>query len=223
MEKSTIIFVAALAGAAGLAVLSYKRDAPQTTTTAAHEDPQPFDTNELPPDHPAIGSMDNAMGNAMGEAPRDAVHSDPTEPAALVWKAPAAWSSLPNPNRMRLATYKIPAATGDTDETDLVVARAGGDVKANIARWAAQFTGGPAPIETHKKVHDLDVTTVQIDGTYEGGMMANENAAHEHWSMLGAIVVTPGESYFFKVIGPAATVRAAKKPFDAMLDGIKAP
>lgn len=63
MEKSTIIFVAALAGAAGLAVLSYKRDAPQTTTTAAHEDPQPFDTNELP----AGPSRDRQRGQRDGK------------------------------------------------------------------------------------------------------------------------------------------------------------
>jgi len=38
-----------------------------------------------------------------------------------------------------------------------------------------------------------------------------------------AIVETAGEHYFFKMTGPSATVKAAQKPFEAMIDGVAPP
>ncbi|HSQ68057.1 MAG TPA: hypothetical protein VLM85_32830 [Polyangiaceae bacterium] len=243
MRKSSIVLVVGLVAATGFALAYGSRDvgAPSASTPpppAAENDmqgvqsdfggggPGPVDsTQPLPPNHPAING---AAG--MGQAPQDNVHggmgagmgaaaAEEGEPPALAWKAPADWSPAPNPNAMRLATYKLPHGTADKDETELVVARAGGDVATNIARWAGQFDGSPTPKETHKTIHDLKVTMVQIEGTYQGGM-GPSTGAHPGWAMLGAIVETKGESYFFKVIGPGATVHAAQKPFEAMIDGV---
>ena len=118
--------------------------------------------------------------------------SDDNEPPALAWKAPAAWAPAPNPNAMRLATYKVPRAGSDKDDTELVVARAGGDIASNIARWAGQFEGAGVPKETTKTVRDLKVTIVSIEGTYQGGM-GPSSGAHEGWALLGAIVETKGD------------------------------
>ena len=218
MRKSSLVLALGLAAAVGFAIAYGSRDIGENAAaqTPPHAngpsadidqpsdpgEPGPVDTNQaLPPNHPAIGSMGNAMP-AQNDAP------------ALTWKAPKEWASAPNPNPMRLATYKI------SDDTELVVARAGGDVATNVARWAGQFDGSPAPKQTEKTVHDLKVTIVQLEGTYQGGM-GTAAGSHPSWAMLGAVVETQGESYFFKVIGPAATVRAAKKPFETMIDGVK--
>jgi hypothetical protein len=37
------------------------------------------------------------------------------------------------------------------------------------------------------------------------------------WSLLAAIVETAGSPYFFKLLGPAATVRAARPAFDGLV------
>jgi len=219
MQKSTLVLVIGLAGACGFAIAYGARDAgansvtiPQASTETANGtggtggmggdgvDP----SQQLPPNHPSIGQ---GGGGAMG--------GGPVEAPALSWKAPKEWSSAPNPNPMRLATYKLPQGDG----TELIVARAGGDVATNVARWGGQFDGSPTPKQTQKTVHDLKVTIVQIEGTYQGGM-GQESGSHAGWSLLGAIVETQGEAYFFKVLGPAATVRAARKPFEAMIDGV---
>ena len=47
-----------------------------------------------------------------------------------------------------------------------VVSRAGGDIAGNIARWQGQFEGSPTGQRSDKTVHDMKVTTVQIDGTF---------------------------------------------------------
>jgi hypothetical protein len=243
MRKSSLILIVGLVGATGLALVYGSRDVGGSNSAsntppppAAEPDmqgaqadmggPGPVDPNTpLPPNHPAINGA-----TGMGQPPQDNVHgglganagggmAPDDEPPALTWKAPAEWSSAPNPNAMRLATYKIPAGGADKESTELVVARAGGDVETNVARWAGQFDGSPAPKETHKAVHDLKVTLVQIEGTYQGGMGPSAGA-HAGWAMLGAIVEGKGQPYFFKVIGPAATVHAAQKPFEAMIDGL---
>ena len=52
---------------------------------------------------------------------------------------------MPNTSSMRLATYHVPAAKGDADETDVSVVRAGGTTDANIDRWVRQFDEAGAP------------------------------------------------------------------------------
>ena len=217
MEKGTVILLVGLAGAGGFA-LAYTQSnnnqsgshaaAPQPTVEQEQEDMEPQEHQQLPPNHPPIGNMNgNGMGNGMG------MTGDNDDPPALEWKAPDAWKSAPNPNGMRLATYKV------SDDTELVVSRAGGDVAGNIARWQGQFEASPKPVQTEKTVKDMKVTEVQIDGAYSNTMDPS-GGTKKDWSMLAAIVQGKGRPYFFKMTGPAATVHGAKKSFDAMIDGL---
>ncbi|HEY1957259.1 MAG TPA: hypothetical protein VGH28_16685 [Polyangiaceae bacterium] len=206
MQKSTIILAAGLAAAVAFALIwgsPAQPPAPQSVATDPTEPNEPNAPNanaDMPPDHPAVD-------NASAFAPPT------TEPAALTWKAPAKWTKVPNPNAMRLATYKI------SDDTELVVTRAGGDLQSNIERWKGQFEGEAVVQQSQKKVHDLRVTIVKIEGTYGGGMDPSA-APHEGWTMLAAIVETPEQPYFFKIVGPSATVTAAEKPFDEMIEAL---
>jgi len=200
MEKSSVILLVGLVAGAGLALFytesNSQKEKERAPAVAREQDTaEPMETahEELPPNHPSISDDD---------AP------------AVVWKAPDAWKSAPNPNAMRLATYKV------SDDTELVVSRAGGDVATNVARWQGQFEGSPKAQQTDKTVRDMKVTTVEIDGTYTNTMDPSVQG-HANWSMLAAIVQSKGRPYFFKIVGPAATVHAAKKSFDAMIDSLK--
>ena len=220
MEKGTVILLVGLAGAGGFA-LAYSQQnnnssssqsaAAQPAQPAQQEDMEPDDMQhqQLPPNHPPIGNTGGGMGNAMGMGGGD------DDAASLEWKVPDGWKSVPNPNGMRLATYQLSAA-GDTE---LVVSRAGGDVAGNIARWQGQFEGSPKATQTDKTVKDMKITEVQIDGAFTNTMDPSAGSKKD-WSMLAAIVQGKGRPYFFKIVGPAATVKSAKKPFDAMLDGL---
>ncbi len=235
MEKSTIILIAGVGGAIALALVYSQNNnasAPASTTTThavtndttqtLPQEDNAMEQQELPPNHPPIGqggtmgAMPNAQGGMGGVAPSD-------EPAAIAWRAPAAWPSAPNPNAMRLETHKVPHVAPDKEDGELIIARAGGDVAGNIARWSGQFDGAFTMKQSTKTVHDMKVTRVEIEGVYTGGgMMPGGGAAASHtgWVMLAAIVESKGQPYFFKVVGPAATVHAAEKPFDAMIDGL---
>ena len=121
---------------------------------------------------------------------------------------------------MRIATYKIPVAGKDTEEAELSISRAGGSTEANLQRWVGQFEEAGKDTRETRTVRGMKVTTVEVGGTYLGGMMGGAAAKKPGWSLLGAIVETQGSSYFFKMTGPTATVKNARKAFDGMLDSI---
>ncbi len=143
-------------------------------------------------------------------------------PADVTWTKPSAWSAEANATGMRKATYKVPRASGDADDATVSVVQAGGSVDANVERWYGQFEGLHDQKRTRLRIGALDVTVVEAHGTYTGGgMMVGESPAPKPgWSLLGAIVETAPQPYFFKLLGPDKTVAAAKSDFQALLDSV---
>lgn len=168
---------------------------------------------QMPPGHPQVNAADMPSG-AVAAAPA---------PASLEWKIPARWQSAPNTSPMRLATYRIPRAAGDTEDGDLSITQAGGTVDANAARWVAQFdeAGQKTAKRTARKVGAFDITIVEAKGNYTG--MAAGAAATSDRAMLGAIVPTPGMPHFFKLTGPAKTVLAARAEFESLVSSFVQP
>jgi hypothetical protein len=119
---------------------------------------------------------------------------------------------------MRLATYRVPRATGDSDDAELSIMQAGGTVEANATRWVGQFDaeGQKTAKRTTRKVGALEITVVEVQGTFTGGM-GKEPTSGAGFALLGAIVATPGMPHFFKLTGPAKTVLAARAEFDALV------
>jgi hypothetical protein len=144
----------------------------------------------------------------------------PGQPA-LEWKAPARWQIAPNASTMRLATYRIPHVQGDSVDPELSIIRAGGSVEANADRWVGQFdaAGQKTAKRSVRKVGAFDVTIVEVEGTYSGGMGKDSGPA-SGWALLGAIVPTAEMPHFFKLTGPAKSVAAARADFDAFVGGI---
>lgn len=177
-------------------------------------------TEKMPPGHPPIDGTDMA---GMAGMPGSSGAAAPAAPSSLEWKIPARWQSVPNTSSMRLATYRVPRAAGDTEDGDLSITQAGGSVDANAARWISQFDepSQKAAKKSTRKVGPFEVTVVEAKGSYTG--MAAEAKATSDRAMLGAIVPTPGMPHFFKLTGPAKTVLAARAEFDALVASFKQP
>ncbi len=165
---------------------------------------------DMPPGHPPVsgsaGAADPAAGGAVAE---------------LTWKAPPRWEKVPNTSSMRLATYRVPRAEGDGEDAELSVTQAGGSIDANVERWMGQFgeEGRRTAKRTTRKVGSLDVTVVEVEGTFSGGM-GPKAGAEKGWALLGAIVATPGMPHFFKLTGPVKSVKAAKAEFDQLVGSV---
>jgi hypothetical protein len=212
ISQSTLLLGAVVLAAGAFAL--GRETAPSDTHVVEVEHPAP--------DDPPHEGTDPAMPPPMGTHPGSMGTSDlavDDEPAAIEWTVPAAWHTMPNPSSMRLATYSVPRAPGDPADADVSVTRAGGDTASNIARWASQFEGDPEPAQKSHSVHGIEVTLVDLQGTYTNAM-AQGAKPQTGWALLAAIVKTPGMPYFFKMTGPAPTVRAARAAFTAMIDGI---
>ena len=212
----TLALAAALTGAGGFALgrftspeVATAPSSPLPPRPVAAQDEQPA----LPNDHPKIDPQ---------SAPPPLPPADPSAPRALAWQKPAAWSDAPNASSMRLATYKIPVATGDKAAPELTVMQAGGSLDANVQRWAEQFGDeGKASLKREtRKLAGYDVTVVSTHGAY-GGMSGDKTS--EPYELLAAIVQTPDLPFFFKMTGPLKSVEAARKDFDALLASFKKP
>jgi hypothetical protein len=143
--------------------------------------------------------------------------------AGVKWTVPSTWKSEAQ-RPMRLATYTIPPATGDSDPGECGVyyfgQGQGGSVQANMDRWIGQFQSKEAAKRDQRTIHGLKVTTVDVSGAYSGmaGPMAKTAAAPKpNYRLLGAIVEGPQGSVFFKFTGPAKTVAQNQAAFDKLL------
>ncbi len=175
--------------------------------------PSPEPGPALPPNHPPLGAT-HAFGHGTPEPANEA--------AAIAWVAPQNWQTVPNSSAMRIATYRIFRAPGDSEDGELTVTRAGGTTEANLQRWVGQFDGSSTQARQERTVQGFPVTVVSIRGTYLGGgmMQSAPSSPQTAWGLLGAIVETPGSPYFFKMLGPVSTVAAARASFDAMIASI---
>jgi hypothetical protein len=166
----------------------------------------------LPPNHPPIGTTPSLGPGAPEPA---------NEAAEIAWAPPPNWQTVPNPSTMRIATYRVPRASGETEDAELSVTRAGGTASSNADRWIAQFDKTASGAREEKTIEGFKVTVVSVNGTFMGGgMMGAPSSPRTGWALLGAIVETKGLPYFFKLVGPANTVNAARAPFQSMIAGM---
>lgn len=233
LSVPSVVVVAAIVGAAAFAIgrattssgSSHAVEGPASEPTT-HSAPAGDMGGALPPGHPStegdLPSGHPPIGNGMpppGATPMAAGDAGAAE-AQLVWKVPAKWQSYPSTSSMRLATYRVPHLPGDDEDPEMSVMQAGGSVDANVQRWIGQFDaeGQKTAKRTTKKVSGLEVTILEVEGIYAGGMgMGKDRGEEKNWALLGAIVATPGMPHFFKLTGPAKTVKAARPDFDALV------
>jgi hypothetical protein len=214
-----ILLLAVVAGgsfAAGSAIPPTSAAPVHTSEVAAEPEPVEQTEQQLPPGHPPVD--DTMQGQSMMENPGDVPAADPS---SLEWKAPARWQLVPNTNTMRLATYRIPHAPGDASDAELSITRAGGSPDANAQRWIGQFAddGTRTSKRSTRKVGLLEVSIVEVQGSYSGGM-GKEGASQTGWALLGAIVPAGATPYFFKLTGPSKSVLAARSEFDALVGSL---
>ena len=147
--------------------------------------------------------------------------------AGIKWTVPSNWK-VEAERPMRLATYTIPAAPGDSEAAECGVyyfgPGQGGSVQANMDRWIGQFEPKEAGKRDQRTVHGLKVTTVDVSGAYSGmaGPMAKTQAAPKpNYRLLGAIVEGPQGSVFFKFTGPARTVAQNQAAFEKLISSLQ--
>lgn len=143
--------------------------------------------------------------------------------------APAGWKEEPVTSNMRRGQWKIDAEGGQAELIVYYFGQGGaGSVQANLERWYGQFEqpdGKPSKEvaqTTEKTIADMKVTRVEVGGRYVAEVRPGTGQRHDVPSarMLAAIVEAPDGAYYFKLVGPEATVKAVTASFDSMLDSV---
>ena len=156
----------------------------------------------------------------------------------LVFAVPGDWKQVKARSRILEAELKVAAVGDDSQDGRITIMPAGGSIPANVARWEGQFaqpSGVPTKAETkietvaEKKVHVVDITGTFQDSMGRGPFAGGQKVARENYRMLAAIIEMESKpdaqyvnNYFFKFIGPKATVDANADGFLKMLKSMKA-
>ncbi len=180
-------------------------------------------------------SAQTSQTSQMAQRATGAPTSQPAEMTSAVagatWNVPDSWT-VQEKRPMRVATYHVAPASGDTDPGECAIfyfgAGEGGSVEMNLARWAGQFEGSDGKeaemVQSKSTINGLEVTTTSVSGTYLASMGpmfqsgAVKKTAHK---MLGAIIAAPDGNVFFKFTGPGKTIDAANDDFAAMIQSVR--
>ncbi len=208
MSVRVIAFVLVL----GVGILAYVNwmKHPAATPAVAPQAQTPSGDAAPPPGMPGSAATPPA------QAPNPGIH----------WKAPSRWQKQAD-RAMRVATYTIPKASGDSVDAECAVfyfgPGQGGGVGANLERWIGEFENAAPPRRFTAEVGGLKVSKVEVSGTYlaHGGHNMEALGRKPGWKLLGAIVESPAGPVFFKLTGPIKTVDAARTEFDGTVGSVR--
>jgi hypothetical protein len=166
----------------------------------------------------------------LAAAPALAADTVRTEAVGLRLSVPKAWTRVPAASDVRAAQWKLPGDGAEDGELVLFFfgKGKGGGTQENLDRWFGQFTqpdGRPsrdAAVTTIRTVNGLRVTSVDVAGTYRGMPMGGAAEPKPDSRMLAAVIEGEDGPWFFKAVGPRATIARAKDGFDALLASVEA-
>jgi hypothetical protein len=139
----------------------------------------------------------------------------------LSFLLPAGWEQVPPSSSMRAAQAVIRGPGGPAEMAVFYFgAGQGGDVDANLQRWMSQVVpaAGEAPHHETFENGGLRISWVDVSGTLNPGQMGMGPSVPQPGSRLfGAVIEGDGGPWFFKVIGPQATLDPQRDAFVALL------
>lgn len=147
--------------------------------------------------------------------------SSPAPAAGLKYTVPEGWIAGTPSSRMRKAQYKVPDRNKKHGDAVLIVSSFGpgsGSIEQNTSRWKEEMGGADANVSDVEGAA-LKTTVVDLSGAWSGGMGGEEPV--DNARMLMGVVETSAGVWYFKLVGPAATVDGWRIPFLDMLRAIK--
>ena len=148
-----------------------------------------------------------------------------TQQSSLKFTVPAGWVEEERASSMRVAQYRLPKTSGDTEDASLVLyffgQGQGGSTAANIERWIGQIQQADGSSSKDKakeeklEANGLKVTTVDVTGAYvaETAPGSGKFQNKPGYRLRAAVVETPKGSYFVKLVGPEKTVTQWNESF----------
>lgn len=142
----------------------------------------------------------------------------PASGAELLWTAPADWRAKSGAS-IRKGSYAVGPENGAVADCSITAfpGDVGGDL-ANVNRWLGQLQQPPIDGAALQNL----LTTLQVNGLEVRLVELTGGAAGDPQRMLSAIVPFANATWFFKLTGPDATVKAEKQAFLSLVRSIHA-
>jgi hypothetical protein len=151
---------------------------------------------------------------------------------AVTLAADPVWQTVTPSSSMRKAQFTLPRVADDAEDAELAVfyfgPGQGGSVEANLQRWYGQFSQPDSSASAEKAktanevVDGMNLTTVDLSGTYVGSMMPGAEAQNKpNFRMLAAVLETSQGPYFFKLVGPEKTIAHWANSFSEFVKSAK--
>ncbi len=143
--------------------------------------------------------------------------------AGLNFSLPAGWDREQPSSSMRAAQAAINGSGGAGQLTVFFFGPGGGgSVEDNLSRWVGQMQDAAAvPTRDQFGTGDFLVTTIRQAGTLKASTMGTfPNSDQPNYVLLGAVVEGPGGPWFFKAVGPQATMDEQAEAFRKMLEDV---
>lgn len=185
------------------------QDQPQQTAPAPATN-----SDNLPPGHPDISMMNNSSA----QMPSGVVPSDVQNVPPITWTTPAGWTAIA-PSAMRVASFKIGGAGGQTADVSVVpLPGLGGGDFANVNRWRGQAGLPGAPDDELQNAAENVEAGGQPASLYD---VAGKNpSTGRAIRILATIQHRDGTTWFFKMTGDADLVEQQKPAFLAFLKSL---
>ena len=164
------------------------------------------------------------LGCGGGEKSAPATGGNGQDVGGVSVTVPGEWVTETPANAMRKGQYKLP---GEAGEAELVVTHFGtggaGGVDANIERWIGQVSESDGGKVNKLTLAEIPVTILDIRGAYVGMQrpMGGTQDPQSGQRMLAAIVETSSGAFYFKLVGPEATVTKWEHSFDQFVKQMK--
>ena len=142
--------------------------------------------------------------------------------------APAKWKSVKTASRMRAAQFSITGKEGQESAECVFFyfgPGEGGGAKANLQRWAGQFSNEPKPVIKVEEAKAGGVSLVYMfgSGTFMSGPpFGGAKVPKKDYAMAAVVVGTKPGYIFVKMTGPREIVEKARADFKKTIEsGLK--
>ena len=176
--------------------------------TAPPASTMPFADGSLPAGHPDISA-----------APTIASSVPESSAGKPKWNVPSGWKEVPG-GQFLTAKFVI---TGDSGAQAAInvssSAGNGGGVAANVNRWRKQLGLGDLSSDELAKAA-RPITTTSGPATFVE-MSGKDTRSGQPASLVGAIVLQPGQAWIYKMMGDAQIVGAQKEAFTSFVQSVE--
>ena len=165
----------------------------------------------LPAGHPDISTIP-----PIPAAPSSSAVSSEGKPK---WEVPAGWKEIPG-GQFLVAKFTLTGDGGAQAGVNVSMSAGdGGGLAANVNRWRGQLGQTPwSAADLQKQTKEIPVasgtaTVIEMSGT--------DARSGQAASLVGAMVMQPGQAWFYKLMGNAKVVESQKAVFTKFVQTVK--